>query len=132
MMKKICLNIAFGGFGLSSKAVMRYSELKGITLYERERPFGNDYYLIEPEEYDKIHIEDRKRRCYKKSNELYFSVDDIERDDPILIQVVEELGEESWGRFAELKIVEIPSDTSWQIEEYDGLEHIAECHRRWS
>ena len=56
----------------------------------------------------------------------------LERDDLILIAVVEELGEAADGGCAELKIVEIPDGVNWQIEEYDGLEHIAEVHRTWS
>ena len=66
-------------------------------------------------------------------NDEYLSKSDIERDDPILVQVVEEMGEESWGDFAELKVVEIPDDASaWKIDEYDGMESIHECHRSWS
>ena len=53
------------------------------------------------------------------------------RDDPILIQVVEELGETANGRCASLKIIEIPDDVEWTIGEYDGQEWIAEKHRTW-
>ena len=56
---------------------------------------------------------------------------DIDRADPDLVQVVEELGEESFDTYAELKIVEIPEGVSWYIHEYDGLEHVAERHRTW-
>jgi hypothetical protein len=28
-------------------------------------------------------------------------------------------------------VVEIPDDVNWQVEEYDGMEHIAEKHRTW-
>ena len=55
----------------------------------------------------------------------------IERDDPTLVQVVEELGSKSWGSCAELRVVEIPDGVRWQIQEYDGNEHIAEVHRTW-
>jgi hypothetical protein len=48
-----------------------------------------------------------------------------------LIQVVEELGDGANGYFAKLKIVEIPDDVLWQIEEYDGKEWVAEQHRTW-
>lgn len=57
---------------------------------------------------------------------------DINRSDPALVQVVEELGSKSWGDHAELKVVEIPDGVRWRIEEYDGNEHIAEAHRTWS
>ena len=57
---------------------------------------------------------------------------DLERNDPLLIQVVEELRKGADGDHAELKIVEIPDDVEWQIDEYDGVEWVAEKHRTWS
>ena len=57
---------------------------------------------------------------------------DIERNDPILVEIVEELGESANTRFSELKVVEIPDDVEWEIEEYDGNEWIAEKHRTWN
>lgn len=56
----------------------------------------------------------------------------IERDDPILVKVVEEMGDAASGGPAKLKVVEIPNSVEWQIEEYDGQEHVAEVHRTWS
>lgn len=53
------------------------------------------------------------------------------RTDPKLIECVETLGEVANGESAELKIVEIPDDVDWEIEEYEGKEHIAERHRTW-
>ena len=58
--------------------------------------------------------------------------DDLERDDPLLVECVGTLGEEANGRFSELKIVEIPDDVDYLIEDYDGREHVAEKHRTWS
>jgi len=57
---------------------------------------------------------------------------DIERNDQYLVRVVEELGDDANGRFAELKIVDIPDEVEWQLEEYDGLEWVAEKHRIWN
>jgi hypothetical protein len=57
---------------------------------------------------------------------------DIPRDDAVLIQVVEELGDAANGFAADLKIVDIPDDVDWYIEEYDGNEWVAERHRTWS
>lgn len=53
------------------------------------------------------------------------------REDPVLIEIVRELGEAANGACAELKIVEIPYDVDYEIAEYDGVEHIAEKHRKW-
>lgn len=89
---KIVINTCFGGFNLSTKALLRYRELTGQ---------------------DEV--------CYWE----------IDRADPVLVQVVEELGDEADGEFSRLKIVEIPDDVRWFIEEYDGSEHVAEKHRTW-
>lgn len=56
----------------------------------------------------------------------------IPRSDENLIAVIEELEYESWGKFSELKIIEIPDDIEWELAEYDGCEWIAEKHRKWN
>ena len=58
--------------------------------------------------------------------------DDIKRNDLILIEIVEQLGEAANGGFAKLKVVKIPDDVEWTIKEYDGDEWIAEKHRTWN
>ena len=57
---------------------------------------------------------------------------DIPRNDPILVQVVEELGKQADGELASLKIVEIPDYVNWEIENYDGCETVREVHRSWN
>ena len=56
----------------------------------------------------------------------------IPRDDPYLVKIVKELGMSANGAHANLKIVEIPGDVEWTVEEYDGVEWVAEKHRTWS
>jgi hypothetical protein len=56
---------------------------------------------------------------------------EIARDDPHLVQTVQELGEAANGKYAELKVVEVPDGVEWLIAEYDGWEHVAEAHRTW-
>lgn len=51
---------------------------------------------------------------------------------PELIKVVEEMGDAANGSCANLKIVEIPDDVEWDVEEYDGNEWISEKHSTWS
>jgi hypothetical protein len=57
---------------------------------------------------------------------------EIKRDDPVLVKVVEELGEQANTRYSNLKVVEIPDEVEWSIHEYDGVEWVAEAHRTWS
>ena len=40
--------------------------------------------------------------------------------------------EQNDGKFSYLKIVEIPDDVEWEIDDYDGIETIHEVHRSWS
>jgi hypothetical protein len=61
-----------------------------------------------------------------------FSDRDIPRDDPYLIKVVKELGMGANGSHSNLKIVEIPGDVDWTIQDYDGVEWVAEKHRTWT
>lgn len=56
----------------------------------------------------------------------------IGRDDSDLVAIVENLGLEADGRYASLKVVEIPDGVDWMIQDYDGIEWIAEKHRTWS
>lgn len=56
---------------------------------------------------------------------------EISRTDSILIEIIKELGEAGNGDYAELKIIEIPDDIDWEIDEYDGMEKAVEVHRYW-
>lgn len=53
------------------------------------------------------------------------------RADSKLVECVETLGDIASGSLAELKVVEIPDDVDWYIDEYDGIEWVAEKHRTW-
>lgn len=127
-MTKIVYNACYGGFGLSHEAVMRYAELKGIKLYFNKDYSMHNYYLIPVEEYNRIRAEEKAKPVgsgrFKESNAAYFSVSSIDRTDPILVQVVEELGERANGNYARLMIADIPAGTLYRVEEYDGYESI--------
>ena len=56
---------------------------------------------------------------------------DIDRSNPILVAIVEELGELANDSYADLKVVEIPEYISWEIYNDDGIESIHEKHRAW-
>lgn len=106
---KVVINRCFGRFSLSHIAVMRYAELKGIKLWP-------------------VKIDSDGKATL---DETYWSTDDIDRSDPALVQTVEELKELANGAHARIKIVEIPDDVKWRLEDYDGVESIHEIHRLW-
>ena len=113
--RKILINSDFGGFGLSDKAIELYLNKKGFkfTTEKKSSAFSD-------------------RRLIFYVNEQYFSEHDLKRDDPVLIETVEELGlKEVTDSFCSLKIVEIPYDVEWTLQGYDGNEWIAEKHRIW-
>jgi hypothetical protein len=115
-MTKIVYNGCYGGFGLSAAALRRYAEIKG---WQYSEPNGSSWHsgcVIDPqgEELSEYDIE---------SN----------RTDPVLVQVVEELGERANGMCAKLYIEDLPAGTKYRIDEYDGLEHIeTNGDIRWS
>jgi hypothetical protein len=114
---KIVYNACYGGFGLSHKAIRRYAELAGYTVQE-------------------VVYEGMQDRTYldiidKNGEQMWDS--DIKRDDPFLVQVVEELGKEASHDGADLRIEDLPSGTKYRIEEYDGYETIETIDDiRWS
>jgi hypothetical protein len=66
--------------------------------------------------------------CYRELtgniNNEDFDVYNIDRADPILVQVVEALGDRANGDFAKLCIAEVPAGTRYHINEYDGYESV--------
>jgi hypothetical protein len=111
---KIVINNCHGGFGLSHEAMLLYGKIKGLNIvWEVDNSKLYHYYIGEINE------------------DNYFADWDIQRTDSALIEVVEKLGENADGLGAKLKVVEIPDDVDWQLQEYDGNEWIAEKHRTW-
>lgn len=53
------------------------------------------------------------------------------RNDPLLVKAVKALGELANGEHASLKVVKIPDEVDWYIDEYDGLESIHQQHQSW-
>lgn len=141
--RRVVINSCHGGFGLSDQAIGRYLEIRGQQAWpETEEKYGHDlttWWLVPPEqrrpeptaaEWEDMDLIQRQQYNHAYRQQV-FRDRDIARDDPVLVQVVEELGAAANGRHARLKTVEIPWHIDWQIQEYDGSEWIAESHRTW-
>ena len=113
---KIVINSDYGGFSLSDEAILEYGRKKGLNLVKDE----NTNWSISIFYKDLV------------AKENYFEDREIPRNDPALVEVVEVLGEAANGFAASLKIVEIPEDVEWCVEENDGREWVSEKHRTWS
>lgn len=55
----------------------------------------------------------------------------IPRDDPELVDAVVSLGKSSWGDGCILKIVEIPDEVNWVVNQIGDREYVQEVLRRW-
>jgi hypothetical protein len=92
-------------------------------------------YIVINDCYGGFSLSDRAILEYKKLagiDDPSFYDRDIPRDDPYLVKIVRELGMSANGSAANLKIVEVPGDVKWIVQDYDGAEWIAEEHRTWS
>ena len=146
-MKKVAINTCYGGFGLSNAAYEKLIEW-GIPVRNYKEPKRNENGLYEIETDDEV-IYDRELTLLgedESNDKLYHFYKDADnslfgrywdtwtrenRTHPLVIRVIEELGEAANSRCAELKVVEIPDNVEYYIDEYDGIEHIAEKHRIW-
>jgi hypothetical protein len=107
---KLVVNKCYGGYSISTDAMREY--------VQRKYPVRTQY---EEKEYSYW-----TRFCVNGTE-----VEEPDRDDPILVAIVEEWGDLVNGSCAKLKVVTIPDGTDWQIDEYDGMEWVAEKHQTW-
>ena len=129
-MTKVVFNQCYGGFGLSKEAVQRYWELKEQQVWIEDDQWGFTVWLVSPEERIKAKNTEEfqamsfdERMAYNKAYSAQnWYHRDVDRHDPILVQVVEELGDKANGECAKLAIVEISGP--YHIDEYDGFESV--------
>lgn len=115
---KIVINKCYGGYGGIS-----YTAAK--LLIDREWKVSDGFTEDGRDYVDK----DAKILLWRKEYSIIESK--VSRTDKDLVEVVEILGGDADGTYSSYSVVEIPDDVDWQIEEYDGLEWIAEKHRTW-
>ncbi len=114
---EVVINSCFGGFGVSSKALVWLRE-RGYepTMWPNEVMNGEEWENGEvcTDDYDSFRLELGKR------------------NDDLLVECVKTLGRMASGPLSVLKVVEIPDGVDYVISEYDGLETIEEAHRSWN
>jgi hypothetical protein len=141
--RKVVINCRHGGFSVSPPAMLELHR-RGCSGVQAKRV--EDVFLSNGDACAFDFDEQMHRwRSHLSSGEpldpfqIYFSSDErfvlecpkIVRDDRDLVAVVEQLGTKANGPLSTLEIVEIPEDVVWEIAECEGLEHVAEAHRRW-
>jgi len=145
---KVVINSSWGGYGLSMVAILRYAELSGFKVYcflpddERDEYYKNydvpdichkcEYYGHPPEDHKVVYSTSPLGSDGRMAPDSEFRWNYIERTDPILVKVVEELGRLAHDDGDELVVVSVPDDVEWEITYNDGLEEVVEVHRVWS
>ena len=144
---KIAINKCYGGFGLSPIATQLYLKKLGKECFfykQTKYHFNKDsngkdehtkITLAEAEEcnFISVYTKDMGDK-FEKHNNDYFWYDSFydKRNDKLLIETIEELGEEkASAKLAKIRIIEIPDDVKWILDDYDGIESIHEEHRSW-
>jgi len=148
---KVVINKCYGGFNLSALAVKKLAEKKGkecyffdfdykskkyipLTVEEANSAFMFHAYSVpNPQDYrlDEVDKDGLYKNANERANQISLDSRPDDRSDKDLVSVVEELGELANTRVSNLKIVEIPDGTEYEISDYDGMEHVAEKHNVW-
>lgn len=156
--KEVVINRCYGGFSLSALATKELAKRKGKDCYffvldsifkgqyrrisaeeaDSDKTFicfaytvpNPDAVLLNNENWYSLSLEERKKRN-ALSAKYSLGSRRLNRADKDLVAVVKKLKEAANGKYAKLEIVKIPADVKFTIEEYDGMEHVAEAHRTW-
>lgn len=134
-MTKVVYNACYGGFNLSKEACQRYWEIKGKQIWiedDKEHPSLGLWtvWLTPPEErlkpksteeFSAMSMDERIAYNKAQSEQTWYERD-VDRHDPVLVQVVEELGDKASGKYAKLRIEEVSGP--YRIDEYDGFESV--------
>lgn len=106
---KVAYNACHGGFSLSEKAVLRAREISGNPQWGGACIPGDVY--------------DDGGTVWRIGG-LDMAHIDVPRTDPVLISVIEEMGDEASGSCARLRLQTIRQGERYRIDEYDGYESV--------
>ena len=126
-MTKVVYNACYGGFGLSKEACQRYWDIKGQSIWFEDALWGFTVWLVPPEErleereWSSVTMDEHIAYNLASSKQTWYNRN-VDRHDPVLVQVVEELGDKANGEYAKLAIEEVHG--SYRIDEYDGNESV--------
>ncbi len=137
---KVVINRCYGGFGVSLALLSRALKENKTSLLETWK-YGDNNFTHNWDTFVKDNLTEKHGKyktnhwghyLYDEKNKILYSYNDkTDRHDPNLVELVEAMGEKANGEHAALSVVEIPDDVKYIIEEYDGIEWVAEEHRTW-
>jgi hypothetical protein len=133
-MAKVVFNNCYGGFSLSKEACQRYWDIKGqqVWIEDNKPKIMNIFtvWLVSPaerikhkstKEFHAMSMDERIAYNRAQSEQTWYDRD-VSRHDPVLVQVVEELGKKANGDHANLQIEIV--EGLYRIDEYDGNETV--------
>ena len=140
----IILNKSYGGFTVSVEGYKLYAQKRGLKLYyyryvdEEGDTFIYKRYLAEELKKEDLHpifyfssIKDLGEYTNERPTDptIILDLDKGHREDPILVEVVRELGQSANTFLSDLKIVDVPisfANGNYTIDDYDGIETLHE------
>ena len=148
---EVILNKCYGGFGVSEKCYDLYAEKlgkkvfryidDGIQSYDCAFPLWPKKKVTLEEACNSFHVDHffkdfgdkfesyNGHPCWDDDCYIYLSRE--HRENSVLIECIKELGEDANGLYAELKVVEIPDNMEYEIDEYDGIETLHQAVPKW-
>lgn len=119
---EIMVNKCFGGFGFSKQAV--------DTYLHRTRTLANADVLLAP---NTTTPQQEEEELALVSSDRAINAYTVERHDPVMIQIVKELGDKAHGFCAEISIQRVPAQyvRHYSIEDYDGSETVVIHHDKY-
>jgi hypothetical protein len=157
-MQKIVVATGGIGFQISVKAKVRMAEIEGVEIfcYKEDEGLSREGEVESEMYYNKIdfsEVDDAEGMYHMIDNHIVTTEDLgvrviqgmceskvykdsywIERDDELLVLMVEELGSAAGHVGVAPKIVEVPDDVKWEVKQIGSdsdVEYVCEAHREW-